>query len=140
MRAAPQVLYPLGKPRLRHALLTLLLLATLSVMAAVAILQPGHRLWVLMGLLLLPAIGFSWRVGPPPGTRLLWDGQCWHLQGTGPISGQLQVVLDLQRVLLLRWSSSISDPDHAWTWLWIEQDADPVIWMDVRRAVYWNAR
>ena len=140
MRAAPQVLYPLGRTRWLHALLALLLCSSLLLMTAVAASHQGPHLVVAMGLLLLPAGWLSRGVRPAPGSQLWWDGRCWHLQGPRQISGQLHLVLDLQRALLLRWSSPMSGSDRPPTWLWIEEDADPVIWKGVRRAVYWNAR
>ena len=140
MRAAPQVLYPLGRSRYLTALLTLLGLLTLSFMVAVAASQPHHHLVAVMGLLWVVAVGLSVRATPPAGAQLWWDGERWHLLGPRPTSGQLILVLDAQRALLLRWASPPSGADPAASWLWIEQDADPVIWKDVRRAIYWHAR
>jgi hypothetical protein len=140
MKAAPQVLYPLGPARLRLALKLALLVLTLSLTVAVAVSQPGiHLVWV-MGLLGCHAVWLSVRAGDAPGTRLQWDGQHWHLLAEHTQSGQLSLALDLQRALLLRWVSPCSASGSTSRWLWIEQDADPVIWMDVRRAIYWHAR
>jgi hypothetical protein len=141
MRAAPPVSYLLGKPRWLYALLTLLLLMTVSLMVAVAVLQPGQHLVVAMGLLLLPAVWMAIHTELSTGAQLRWDGEHWHLTAHGQrVSGQLHLVHDFQRVLLLRWSPPFFGADPVSTWLWIEQNANPVIWKDVRRAVYWNAR
>ena len=140
MRAAPQVLYPLGRPRLQQTLLALLLLSTLSLIVAVALQQPGYHLVAAMGLMLVPAGWLAWRAQPGADSQLFWDGECWHLLGPQPISGQLHLALDLQRALLLRWVSPCFESGPDSRWLWIEQGANPVIWKDVRRAVYWNAR
>ena len=139
MRAPLQVTYPLGHARLRAALAAFFLSLTLCLMVAVDLSQPTHHLTVIMGCWLLLPIGLLVRASTAPGRELQWDGQHWHLQGPNPVSGQLHPVLDLQRALLLRWTSPLSGSDPVPTWLWIEQNADPVIWMDVRRAVYWNA-
>jgi hypothetical protein len=139
MQAAPQVLYPLGRPRLLQSLLAAGGLVTLGLMAAVAASQPGLHLVVIMGGCLLLAGSLSMRALVAPGSGLWWDGECWHLQGAQPVSGQLVLALDLQRALLLRWTSPCVGSDPASHWLWIEQHADPVIWKDVRRAIYWHA-
>ncbi len=138
MQSAPQVLYPLGRAWRLHALLALLLIATLALMVAVAVSQPTLDLVALMSWLLLPAGGLSVRAIPAPGDCLRWDGACWHLQGAHPVSGQLTLALDMQHALLLRWTSPCDDADPARPWLWIERHADPVIWKDVRRAIYWH--
>jgi hypothetical protein len=91
----------------------------------------------MLGLMLLP-LGLTWRTSPA-GTKLQWDGEQWHLCGPESVSGQVHLVLDVQRALLLRWTSPPSGSAPTSSWLWIEQSANPVIWMDVRRAVYWNA-
>jgi hypothetical protein len=140
MHAAPQVLYPLGGARVWWTLVGLLVLSTSALIAAVALSQPGW-LAMTMGALMLPGCWWVTRGAPSvAGAQLLWDGECWHLLGPRPMSGQLQLALDLQMALLLRWVSPISGSDSGPMWLWIEQDTDPVIWKDVRRAVYWNAR
>ena len=138
MRAPPQVSYPLGRARLRHTLTWLLLLGTLGAVVAVDHSQPNHELAVLMLVLLLVPLALTWRASPA-GRELQWDGEQWHLLGPEVVSGQVHLVLDVQRALLLRWTSPLSGSDPATSWLWIEQSANPVIWMDVRRAVYWNA-
>ena len=138
MQAAPQVLYPLGRARRLHALLAVLLMFSLALMAAVAASQPNLDLVVLMGSLLLPALWLSVRASPAPGVSLRWDGERWHLQGAQPVSGRLILALDLQHALLLRWVSPCVGSDPASPWVWIEQHDDPVIWKDVRRAIYWH--
>jgi hypothetical protein len=107
---------------------------------AVAAWQPGWTLAAAMGLLLLPGVWLVLQSVPPREGQLFWDGADWHLDGPQTMQGRLTLVLDLQQVLLLRWTSPISEAPHATRWLWLEKSGDPVIWMDVRRAVYWNAR
>jgi hypothetical protein len=138
MQAAPQVLYPLGRPRFLHALLALIGLLVLVVMAGVTVSQPRLHLVGVMALLLVLALTLTLCSGPAPGGCLLWDGVHWHLQDASPVSGQLTLVFDLQRALLLRWVSPCVASDPTSRWLWIEQHADPVIWKDVRRAIYWH--
>ena len=140
MQAAPQVLYPLGQLRLWWMAVAIGLGLNLLSILAVAAWQPGWMLPAAMGLLLLPGIWLMLQSVPPHEGQLFWDGADWHLEGPRAIPGQLTLVLDLQRVLLLRWASPFSDSPHAAKWLWLEKGGDPVIWMDVRRAVYWNAR
>ena len=63
---------------------------------------------------------------------LKFDGQCWFF---GNRSGRLQICLDLQSLMLLRFSST----GHEARWFWIEKSFGAEgfeSWRAVRRAVY----
>ncbi|WP_147911707.1 hypothetical protein [Ottowia flava] len=73
-------------------------------------------------------------------SSLRWDGADWWLEegpaaagtfGTGP--GRMDVRLDLQRSLLLRWRAQGARRAQ---WLWVERAADPTRWHLLRCALY----
>ena len=88
-------------------------------------------LWLACSLL---AVWF-WR-SAPCGT-LLWSGTDWTLespQGNALCAPgtDLQVHLDLQQRLWLR----LQPESTPASWLWLERRSQPLLWDDLRRAVY----
>ena len=71
-----------------------------------------------------------------PSGRVAWDGEVWHWESSGYQTGSaahtLWVVADFQHRLLLR----LENQAGASLWLWLEKNAMPERWMDLRRAVY----
>ena len=61
---------------------------------------------------------------------LHWDGAGWSVPGAAS-GGSLQVALDLQHLLLVRWVGAGDS-----RWLWLERQRCPQRWRDLRRAVY----
>jgi hypothetical protein len=140
MQHAPAVSFPLGRS---HFLATCLL--SLWMAGAVLMIlwcwQQAHWRWPqFVGLASVLAAGVlarRWwrrqRLG-----ILRWDGAQWTLDEQGAIStGRVSVQLDLQQQLWLRLSC---DTPLAQVWLWLERGSDPVLWSDLRRAVYSPAR
>jgi hypothetical protein len=81
-------------------------------------------------------LALHWWRAQPEGV-LHWDGERWQACFTGlTVTGDVSVHLDLQRQLWLKLRSSTPAADH---WLWLERDADPPAWRDLRRAVYSRA-
>ena len=73
-----------------------------------------------------------WRT---PQSGLAWDGTAWFLaDGAEARAGTVEVALDLQSALLLRWRG----PD-AQRWLWLDRHGLSARWADLRRAVYSRA-
>jgi hypothetical protein len=71
-----------------------------------------------------------------PQGLLAWDGLGWTWTVvSGACAGEPEVVLDAQRVLLLRWRGA----EGPIQWLWLERGAQPARWDDLRRAVYSRA-
>jgi hypothetical protein len=138
MHAAPSVTYPVGRPRFGGWLL----LACWAAGAAVSLLWawqapvPGWRQAVaLAASAACGLLSLRWWLRAPAG-ELGWDGVSWTWSGTGgAVAGQLQVGLDLQGLLLLRWQGG----DHV-CWLWLERTTAAPRWGDLRRAVYSRAR
>ncbi|MEJ8815356.1 hypothetical protein WKW77_30130 [Variovorax ureilyticus] len=68
--------------------------------------------------------------------NLIFDGQSWSMSGGIDLpTAQAAVMLDLQRLLLVR----LKEPLGATRWLWVERDAMPHRWRDLRRALYSRA-
>ena len=136
MHSAPSVSYPVG----RTLFAGLLAAGLWSAGAAVTLLwlresdAPGWR--QVVGAVALGLIGvrsvLAWLRSPRG--ELHWDGTGWTApQEAG--AGSLEVALDLQQVLLVRWHA----PQSA-HWLWLERRSCPHRWLDLRRAVYSRAR
>ena len=136
MHNAPSVTYPVGRPRFAGLLAAGLWLAAaastlLWVQQADAL---GWRQAVAAAALLGIGAGalLSWLHAPQG--ELHWDGTAW----TGPsgaAADALDVTLDLQGVLLVRWPAARSV-----RWLWLERSRCPHRWLELRRAVYSRAR
>ena len=138
MHDAPSVSYPVGRSRWAGALAASLWLAGLAGTLLWSA-QPQLAFWRLAlawgavaaaGLIALRA---CWRA---PRGVLAWDGAgwTWAPHGAGAETGELQVALDLQHLLLVHWRAS-----GARRWFWLER-AGGERWDELRRAVYSRAR
>ena len=71
---------------------------------------------------------------------LTWDGQVWclHDQGMGreDALGEVEVMLDVQKALLLRWLPASDTLTTKPQWLWLGLESSDQHWQDLRRAVY----
>jgi hypothetical protein len=80
-----------------------------------------------------------WRTTPK---LLSWDGACWHLgdaqgaAGAGPIAGSLEVCLDLDRWLLLRFVPDARKWLARSQWLPVGRGTCGVNWHELRCAIY----
>ena len=84
------------------------------------------------------AAWLAWRKGPMTQSGMLaWDGTAWCWDGAGSLlRGHLQVRLDLQSVLLVRFFAD-SGSAH---WLWLDHASRPGQWLALRRAVHGSVR
>ena len=141
MHNAPSVSYPVGRSLVAAALATaasLLGALVIGLWAAQSQLS-GWRI----GLACLAWLGAAsisaWKWWVTPKGVLAWDGQAWTWNGNGDgvaaDSGRLEVSLDLQHSLLVRWCSPT-----ARLWLWLERRRRAERWDELRRAVYSRAR
>ena len=75
-----------------------------------------------------------------PTGHFLFDGYEWRWAAQGayaePEVGRLQMLLDLQSRLLLRFERV----NGRRSWVWLAQSAQPERWMEVRRALVASAR
>jgi hypothetical protein len=135
MHSAPAVTYPVGRSPLAGALLLLIWLAAAGAIgmwwaeasgwrvAAAALLWLGSGLWA----------GRQWWRSSTG--ALTWDGEGWiWATSEGGESGRLEVSLDFQRCMLLRWAGK-----GARRWFWLERASRTQRWDDLRRAVYSRA-
>ena len=101
----------------------------------------GWRGWVLLGAVLGVALALLdfWRRQRP--RVLVWDGGNWGLiehQADAPQDeARIQVRLDAQRALLLRFSASPGGRAH---WLWAQAGDDRHAWHLLRCALYSSAK
>ncbi len=135
MHNAPSVSYPVDRPRLAGLVAAALWLAGVATTLFWLVeAGPGWRQAVGGAALLLLGILASLSWWRSPRGELHWDGATW----TGPAGvaiDQLEVALDVQRALLVRWQAAASAG-----WLWLERNRCPQRWLDLRRAVYSRAR
>ncbi|MDM0104764.1 hypothetical protein QTH97_07460 [Variovorax sp. J22R24] len=131
--------YPVGRSRYAERLL--LVLWALGVCGVtVACVQAAGFDWR-QGVLVLSAgvAGLAaWtgvlRYADP--ADLSFDGQHWSISGHAALrTARASVALDLQSLLLVR----LSEPTRARRWVWVDRQAMPERWRDLRRALYSRA-
>jgi toxin CptA len=135
MHHAPSVSYPVGRSSWAGAILLAAWLV--GALAGLAWLRGGAPAWApaLLGAMLAvtgAAAGWSW--WRQPSGLLAWDGAHWTLAADRHPAlepGALEVALDLQSLLLVRWSAAGQG-----RWLWLEKGRLPSRWDALRRAVY----
>ena len=139
MHSAPSVSYPVG--RSRNAERVLLISWGLGVCAvSIACVRTPSIGWR-EGLLLLTAIGagiMAWigAIRHLASADLIFDGQHWTASGKAPIqTARASVALDLQFLLLV----CLSQSGRTRRWIWLDRNAMPARWPDLRRALYSRA-
>jgi toxin CptA len=135
---APPVVYPLGRSRFQGWLLLGLWLAGLLLVSLWIYVTRQVNWRTIFGLIAVLAAGIAAyiRTKSAPAGQLAWDGEVWRWESvsyqTGIAEYELSVVADFQHRLLLR----LQNQAHARLWLWVERQAAPERWLDLRRAVY----
>jgi toxin CptA len=132
------VVYPLGRSSfLRGVLLVFWVSGLISVLLWWNVMRQFDWRLLLAGfsvLLACLAARITWK--NLPGGQLVWGGDVWRWESPGYQTGEsehtLSIVADFQQRLLLR----LENQDGASLWLWVEQNAMPERWLDLRRAVY----
>ena len=139
MHSAPSVSYPVGRCAFQRRCWLGLLLCAWVVLGVWSYQQPFNVAMAWSGLCAVTAAVLGWASLQHIGT-LSWNGQVWCLHGRGDAwedeLGMLQVVLDVQEALLLRWqpASDMLNAKSQWLWLGAQTAGDP--WQSLRRAVY----
>ncbi len=139
MHNAPSVSYPVGRCAFQRWLYVFFIVLTSTVLLAWALNQGVTWIWgVAVGFATL-AIFSGGRALHQAG-MLTWDGQVWclHDQGAGyeDALGEVHVMLDVQKALLLRWQPASDTLNGQSRWLWLGSQASDNRWQDLRRAVY----
>jgi hypothetical protein len=138
MHNAPAVTYPVGRSRFAAALMgsAWLLGASTGALWWVQAPSSAWRLWLVCAVSLASGAWAAWSWWRTPAGSLEWDGEAWRCSfDASALAGRVQVSLDLQRCVLLRWSAG-----SASHWLWLERRQRAERWDDLRRAVYSRAR
>ncbi len=142
MHNAPSVSYPVGRCAFQRWLYLVFTLMSSTVVIAWALEQNVGWVWcVALSAVVLGAF-FGWR-SLQQQAILTWDGQVWCLHDQSTDSedalGHVQVTLDVQKALLLRWqptSDRLGERKLAPVWLWLGAEQSTSHWQDLRRAVY----
>ncbi len=94
------------------------------------------RLAAMLATLAAAGAWAAWSWWRTPSGTLTWDGQnwTWSARSEGD-AASVEVALDLQRALLLRWNAG-----DASQWIWLHRNTLAERWDDLRRAVYSRAR
>lgn len=137
MHGAPSVSYPVGRSALVGALLMGIWSLGLFACVAFAALGASARgIAAAAAACLASGAWVAWSWWRQPAGLLAWDTAAWTWSEGDPHvrTGALEVVLDLQSLLLLRWRA----PGQG-RWLWAERTRLPARWDALRRAVYSRA-
>jgi toxin CptA len=136
MHSAPSVTYPVGRSAFAGVLVLAIWLA--SAVALVCWWMSGGSgprlgaaglLWVVSGLW----AARQWWCSPTG--AVAWNGESWNWAAGEPgENGVLEVSLDFQRSMLVRWAGT-----GASRWFWLERASRADRWDDLRRAVYSRA-
>jgi toxin CptA len=138
MHSAPSVSYPAGRSRFAAALLLFawLLGAAVTALWWLQSQSPAWRLSVASLVLGVAGAVAAWNWWHSEPGILAWDGATWSWSNQrGLHTGTIQVSLDLQQCVLLRWTS-----ENGSRWFWLERAGTAERWDDLRRAVYSRAR
>ena len=139
MHNAPSVSYPVGRCAFQRQLYVFLLLATLAVLGAWALNLGFTRVWWAAALLAMVG-GVLGALSLRFVATLSWSGQCWCLHdqsGTRPdVFGEVEVILDTQKTLLLRWQPTSDKLPTSFVWLWLGAELPSSRWQALRCAVY----
>ena len=138
MHGAPSVNHPVGRSSWAAWILAALWISTaLVALAWIAAGATGWRAWLAGSLVLALGAVAAWHWCHSPEGVLAWDGTRWTWTAAGssiPNEGSLAVALDLQGVLLARWSSP-----EARHWFWLQPEGPRGRFDALRRAVYSRA-
>ena len=139
MQHAPPVTYPLGRSRV--AVLVTVFIWTAGLLAvSMWLAQPGLAPWrqhLSLGLLAVCGLAAVRSLANMAAGHIAWTGQHWlHASGGAEREGVLQVCLDLQNQLLVRF---LPVRGRA-VWIWLERARRPQRWAELRRAVHARSR
>jgi hypothetical protein len=139
MHNAPSVSYPVGRCAFQRGLYLFLMGVTSAVLAAWAFHQGFTWLWFVAVLLVLLG-GVAGALATRFVATLTWGGQDWCLHdqsgGLADAIGDVAVILDNQKTLLLRWQPTSDTLPTSSHWLWLDAERSGPHWQALRCAVY----
>ena len=139
MHRAPAVSFSVGRSRWHLGCVVGLGAASLGIALVFALNQSfgdGRAAAVLGAALVAPVLAL-WGWQKSPSGQLRWDGDYWHWSGFAATqSCHLSLLVDFQRVLLVR----LSHADQPPVWLWLESAPGNIHWMPLRRAIVSSLR
>jgi len=142
MHNAPSVSYPVGRCAFQRWLYVGFTVLTSAVLWAWALDQGLTLAWYAATTSAVLAECLGWQALRMR-AMLTWDGQVWclHDQNTGDEDalGVVDVALDVQMALLLRWQPASDTLNAKPQWLWLGAQAAGDAWQNLRRAVYQRA-
>ena len=139
MHNAPSVSYPVGRCAFQRWLYAGLTVLTSAVLWAWALNLGLSWVWCIAVSAAAAGVWQGWRALKALGV-LTWDGQVWCLHDQGAnhedALGEVHVMWDVQKALLLRWQPASDTLRAKPQWLWLEGQHCDERWQDLRRAVY----
>jgi len=139
MHNAPSVSYPVGRCAFQRQLYLFFVLFTCSVLGLWALDQGFTWVWGVAALLALFG-GIFGALALRFVATLTWDGERWclhHQSGNRPdMFGDVEVILDTQKTLLLRWQPISDTLPPIFMGLWLGEEQVNSLWHALRCAVY----
>lgn len=139
MHNAPSVSYPVGRCAFQRQLYLFFLLATLAVLGAWALNQGFTSVWCAAALLAMVG-GVLGALSLRFVATLCWSGERWCLHDQSgkksDVFGEVEVILDTQKTLLLRWRPTSDKLPTSFVWLWLGAELSSSRWQELRCAVY----
>jgi hypothetical protein len=139
MHNAPSVSYPVGRCAFQRSVLSVLFVLTSAVLLVWALNQGLSSAWFVAASATVAGLWQGWRALGQQGL-LTWDGQVWCFHDLGEnvddALGEVRVMLDVQKALLLRWEPASDTLPAKPQWLWLGAQHSNERWQDLRRAVH----
>jgi hypothetical protein len=135
MHSAPSVIYPVGRSRYARRLLVLVWALGVAGVTLASVQAEGfdwRRAMLALSAVVAGAAAWTGLLQSTAPGRLAFDGRHWSISGGAPLSAaRASVALDLQSLLLV----SLDEPARRRRWVWVDRQALPERWLDLRRAL-----
>jgi len=139
MHNAPSVSYPVGRCAFQRGLYVFFTVFTSALLLVWALNQGLTVVWFVAVSATTLGLWLGWRALGQRG-MLTWDGQIWCLHDQGAdhqdALGEVHVMWDVQKALLLYWQPTSDTLSGKPRWLWLGSQVCDHRWQDLRRAVY----
>ncbi|MDM0012647.1 hypothetical protein QTH87_09420 [Variovorax sp. J22P168] len=137
MHSAPSVNYPVGRSRRAERLLMALWALGVASVTAACLADAAALDWrqAMLAASAVVAGVAAWTgvLRSSAAAELGFDGHAWSMSGEASRrNAGVCVALDLQSLMLVR----LVGPGRAAHWIWLDREALPERWLDLRRALY----